>query len=309
MLKANRLMSCIAAGLLLFTTSAWAEDDINTNFKAWGQYIVQLLKKKNENEAILNYKPSLDPQRNESIEKKQSTSIAANVEQKTSKAQTIQEAQNKNSSVIKELKAAEFNIDEYKKNLYNKTQIQKNFDINSLFSNQLAYKSDEERQQALNYITFATGQIDPIVTLPKSALDPSRVAVRNYELKRHAYYAVLSAALDYLYKIYAEQVPQKDLGTHSGVFQGDASPAQVDKFLAEKRSSESQWYEDMAAASPATIQRETLYVLAEIRQELYKLRQEYKQSQAIMTVVAINQLQSKTKDELKQLYPAAANIR
>jgi hypothetical protein len=80
----------------------------------------------------------------------------------------------------------------------------------------------------------------------------------------------------------------------------DASPLQVKEYLATRRSTNPQWYDDMSKASPATVSRETLFVLAEIRQELFNIQQQNERMLATMSAMG-GQLNMTGKTNLKRL--------
>ncbi len=54
--------------------------------------------------------------------------------------------------------------------------------------------------------------------------------------------------------------------------QKDASPAEIADFAATRRANDPNWYNTMTAAPPATIERETLYVLVELQRQLLQIQ-------------------------------------
>jgi len=125
-----------------------------------------------------------------------------------------------------------------------------------------------------------TGNLSP-QQLTDALSQPTK---RNYLLALSNYVASQSIAINNLYRMYAQRVVQPGLGTQAGLIQltgknagqpiPNASQLQVERFLANKRVLNPQWYADMEKASPATLQREMLYVLAEMRNELFSKRME-----------------------------------
>src|SRR5690606_20968040 len=90
----------------------------------------------------------------------------------------------------------------------------------------------------------------------------------------------------------------------------NASPLQVEDYLAKKRIMNPNWYASIEAASPTTVLREMLYVMAEMRFELYQQRM---QNELVLATLSALQLQStstekadilKKRDEVRKLiYP------
>ena len=79
-----------------------------------------------------------------------------------------------------------------------------------------------------------------------------------------------------------ERTVQKSLGDQAGMTTlptdasgsspiHDASPLQVEQFIAQRRADTCTWYTKMNAASATDVSRETLFVLAEIEAELFQL--------------------------------------
>lgn len=66
-----------------------------------------------------------------------------------------------------------------------------------------------------------------------------------------------------------------------------ASPLQIENYMANHRINSSQWYQQMSAASPATVQRETLYVLAEIQSQLHQAHLDQERLLATMTAMQV----------------------
>lgn len=66
-----------------------------------------------------------------------------------------------------------------------------------------------------------------------------------------------------------------------------ASPLQIQNYTANHRLNNQQWYQKMNAASPATVQRETLYILAEIESQLQQSHLDHEQMLATLTALQI----------------------
>lgn len=151
---------------------------------------------------------------------------------------------------------------------------------------------------AQNFIAVVTnlgGQ--PLVTgtsgEQKDTLDKVNFA-RFVNLYR-GYAASESIALSNLEYLFAQRY--RDTTDHLGYKAGltkdpnskdaDASPLKVDHYLATKRLNP-QWYANMETSTPIQVQRETLYVLAEMRYELYQMRRDNERIIAALTALQLN---------------------
>jgi hypothetical protein len=130
--------------------------------------------------------------------------------------------------------------------------------------------------------------------------------VQNYLAELRSYAAAQSVGINNLYHLYAERIIQQGLGKTLNIHKAstvdatgkvvpgevipDVSPLQAEEYLAKRRVHDPAWYKDMeSATSPLTLARETLYVLAEIRLELFRLRMD---NERLLTTMATMQLQS-----------------
>ena len=109
--------------------------------------------------------------------------------------------------------------------------------------------------------------------------------------------AAQSVGASNLYQMMANRIIQPGLGTTVGLVdsQGqpiaDASNVQVQNYLATRRSQDKNWYAAMSAASPTTVARETLFVLAEIREQLFTLQKQNERMLATMSVMEMQNTQ------------------
>lgn len=131
----------------------------------------------------------------------------------------------------------------------------------------------------------------PIYSQTQISQFRSSTKVQNYLTALRSYTAAQSVSLSNLYHLYAERVIQEGLGKTLNVHKystvdeagkvvpgeviPDVSPLQAEEYLAKRRVYDPGWYKEMeSTTSPFTLARETLYVLAEIRLELFKNRME-----------------------------------
>jgi phage terminase small subunit len=189
-----------------------------------------------------------------------------------------------------------------------------NFDFDT-FLGTTAYTPLREIQ-AKNFIQLATGAYQPISDLTIEGLNADQMnklqnnaAYRAYQLAVRSYITSQSVGIDNLYHLLSERIIQPNLGKQAGLYNSkgqpinDASPLQVREYLATRRTGSPQWYEDMAKASPATVSRESLFVLAEMRQELFTLQQQNERLLAALLLMGA-QLNSSGKSQIQNLQQA-----
>lgn len=153
-----------------------------------------------------------------------------------------------------------------------------------------------------NYIQFVSGNYQPVSTISltdaEPKLKPEQIQqiensndYRKYRAAIRAYVAAQSVGMSNLYQLMAERIPQQDLGAAAGMPTRDVSQLQLNQYLASRRNQNPDWYKQMATASPATVQRETLFVLAEIRQQLFTMQQ---QNERLLATISVMQMQQNT---------------
>lgn len=71
----------------------------------------------------------------------------------------------------------------------------------------------------------------------------------------------------------------------------DASQLQVDKYLIDKRLNNPEWYLKMNTATPIALQRETLFVLAEMQRQIYELRMVNERMLATLSTMQMSMIQ------------------
>ncbi len=205
------------------------------------------------------------------------------------------------------------------KNSKNKLlQGNENFNFQSLIVPNL-YETPEQQNNALNYIRFVSGYGTPLSSInlgsyPESQLSTAQKitiqtsgAYQAFLVQRRQLVAQQSAMLTNLYAIYARRLPIQSLNpgdvalgtlqpnTTTNVNNQNAnkhpSAEQIQAFTATWRTANQalapQWFTQMGVASPANVQREQLFVLAEIEALLYRLHQD---NERMIALLAINQV-------------------
>lgn len=97
-----------------------------------------------------------------------------------------------------------------------------------------------------------------------------------YQLAARTSAAQRSVAVNNFQHMIAERTMVKGLGKSANLINSkgkainDASPLQVEKYIATHRVNNPSWFANVQSASPAAVQRETLVVLAEIEAQNYQ---------------------------------------
>ncbi len=209
--------------------------------------------------------------------------------------------------------------------------------------NESYFKSSNSNNPPLDYLKYVTNYYSPTPKIDFSALTTSggknsqlnqafqQSNVLEYLYKIRRLEAVSSVGISNLYYLYSERVPQKtkdllknipdeDLKNLPSNLQKYASPLALQKWIATHRlSSESSgsngsdssvtpWVQSIENATPATLQREMVYLLAEIQQQLFKQRMI---NERILATLSVQQLQSSSamNFELSQLQSSICNTK
>lgn len=155
------------------------------------------------------------------------------------------------------------------------------------------YPDDTTKNNAINYVNtlaglgtnFSQGYNEKTLKKLLAANDPSGLA---YLAKMGSYAAAQSVGLSTLYDMIASRTVQPTIKNLNIVDkQGNKvqSAAQLEQYMAERRALSPEWYNTMAAASPATVSRETLYLLAEMRLQQYRQQVQQERLLAIMAAM------------------------
>lgn len=178
------------------------------------------------------------------------------------------------------------------------------FDLSTLIG-PLSYSDDTEKQKAFDYIQFLTSIADPVSDINLSSLSPAKLekldnsaAGKIWKRYTRGLIASKSIALDNLYHLYAERVKVPDLGELAGMTTDqdkknvDASPLQVQHYLATRRVDNPEWYNDMTKAAPPTVNREQLATMAEMTRQLYQLHQDNERIITLLSVITLQNIQT-----------------
>lgn len=143
---------------------------------------------------------------------------------------------------------------------------------------------------------------------------------RKYKMDYRSAIVARSMILNTLLRIYQERVPLTPNGKSQAALDYDAATWRIDPqqriLPSDKPNVQTKltYYEKMQTASPSIISRETLFLLAEIRYELYQLRQQNQQMVALQSLLGLQMAQmgktggdSQTKQIAKLIYCKAVN--
>lgn len=96
-------------------------------------------------------------------------------------------------------------------------------------------------------------------------------AYQTFQYTLHTLLAIRSMSINTLNQLIAERTPMLGLGAAAGLPANQpASPLQVEAYQANHRIQNPNWYAHIKLETPATLQRETLVVLAEIEHQNYE---------------------------------------
>lgn len=191
-------------------------------------------------------------------------------------------------------------------------------DFGALFSNN-SY-SPSQQHNAKEYVKYAaesTTNFASGLDLKALANQPRLVSqlvnsdsYAEYQYKVRTLLAIRSILINSLNHLIAERTPMKGLGAAAGLAANTpASPLQVEAFRANRRAEnlltaqqkqlpkdqQPNWYTTVENASPATVQRETLIVLAEIEQQNYQAHLDRERILAAITALGLQNNMTKTK--------------
>lgn len=177
-------------------------------------------------------------------------------------------------------------------------------------------KETTERDNATNFILFSSGMVTPPQILDLTRFNQTQLSgilnnalVQQYLVSLRSLVSQKSVGLDNLYHIYAERIPvstQKlvqSVPEISGTkLYPAASPLSVDQYMATRRFSDPNWQTMIQKkATPAELMRQELYLLREIRYELYESRL---QNERVLATLSVMELQNTSAQQifLQQLY-------
>jgi len=188
------------------------------------------------------------------------------------------------------------------------------YDYNSLVG-PVVYK--DKGQAALNFIQFAAGlaqtpealDFDAKVKDTLGSKTPEKAL--DYIIALRSYAAAQSVGVTNLLALYEERQAKDGLGEglgkkdSAGRPDNKASQLEVDEYSAKRRVMDKHWHTSMEKASPATVQREILYVLSEMRLEMFKTRMELER---LTSATSVMQLQNNDTNAQSSIEPTKRRL-
>ncbi len=169
------------------------------------------------------------------------------------------------------------------------------FNFASLFA-PTVYSTTAQLQAANEYVKYATQNTQNLTTgvdFSQLASNPKALfalknspAYQEYAYNFRTLLAMRSMEVNALQSLVAERTPMPGLGAAAGLTTNAASPLQVDQYIANHRVQNPTWYQSIQTASPATVQRKTLVILAEIEHQNYEAQ--LQREQLIAQLAALN---------------------
>jgi len=199
-----------------------------------------------------------------------------------------------------------------------------NFDLNSLINPSIY---TDNGQAADNFIRFASGMATPISVLALNKNnDPdgitSKAGYPLYMATLRSYAAMQAIGVGNLYHIYAERMPLNQSGNDPALIDPalrglgygaiaqlpansptfpSASEIEIDQHSATRRLSDPSWRAGVQSATPMVLMREQLYLMAEIRYEMYKNRLELERLLATISAIQLQSLNGTVQQHLTQM--------
>lgn len=142
-----------------------------------------------------------------------------------------------------------------------------------------AAQSTQNMAQSIDFSSLASSAEKLNVVLNSAPYQSYMMNIRNL-------LALRSMAVQALNQLIAERTPIAGLGKMAGLASDAASPLQVEAYMANHRIQDPNWYESVQKASPATLQRKTLVILAEIEHQNYEAQ--LQREQLLAQLAAMN---------------------
>ena len=175
----------------------------------------------------------------------------------------------------------------------------KPFNIGTILDNNAL--TDKDNQYAGAFLQFVSGNAVPLNIYPTRFLpqDPKQrtIAMKKYLATLGTYQALESVGVNNMARLVAERQVQPGLGEKAGVVRfnakgkkeklTDASPLQVEKFSAERRVVDPDWYAQMQKTTTPGLMREMLYMEAERRRMDMLILEELKRITTTLSAIEL----------------------
>ncbi|MBA2654534.1 MAG: hypothetical protein H0U71_05660 [Gammaproteobacteria bacterium] len=179
-----------------------------------------------------------------------------------------------------------------------------NFNFTSLIG-PLSYSDQNSQNIALNFIHFMSGYATPVSTFNLNSFPESQLSSKqkldiqnsanyqSFQVQRRQVLAQQSVILNNLYWMYQRRLPISTIQAgDTGLGVANPSVAQIENYNATWRASSPTWYTQMSTASETNVQREMLFVLAELQAQVHRLHQDNERMIALMTINQLSNIQA-----------------
>ncbi|MCX7120940.1 MAG: hypothetical protein NTZ67_04095 [Gammaproteobacteria bacterium] len=168
--------------------------------------------------------------------------------------------------------------------------------INAMNFVKYAAQSTKNLTSGVNFSGFADKAT--IQNLPKMI---NSQAYQKYMFTVRSLLALRSISINTLNQLIAERTPMPGLAAAAGLTgTAEASPLQVESYQANHRVSDPKWYTKIKNDSPATVQRETLIVLAEMEQQNFQAHLDSERLLSAITALNLSTSSSEMDTGLKK---------
>ncbi len=174
-----------------------------------------------------------------------------------------------------------------------------------------------DKNNAEQAVVFLSDYTNPLGSIDLSTLTADQLKTvqtsvdgQQYLTHRRGKAAIRSLILSNFYSMLMARTPVKNLGLDAGLpgssstagangapataGSPDASPLQVERYIATRRVDDADWYTAMNKAPEIVVARETLFVLAEMEKQLFQIQQQNERILATLTATAVINLSSST---------------
>lgn len=170
----------------------------------------------------------------------------------------------------------------------------------------------EVRNKAERFVAFASDYAGPLGPIDLEELNKktelaNEEPARKYKVRVYTNAAIRSLWLRNLYDSLNMRVPIAGLAQQSGMSDtqnASASLAEVERYIASRRIKNPDWYKTINEAPSIAVQREAVFILAELQWQLYQLHQDNEKMLQTMTAIGVMNLRtsgsvSTDQDEIK----------
>lgn len=177
------------------------------------------------------------------------------------------------------------------------------FTMNTLLGNSVL--TTDQVTAAQSYIQFLAGTGNPVQTLPANTAAAATGPVKAFLSTLGSYVATQSAGMSVLYKALAVRSVEPGLGPTANL-PDNISPLKLQETMVTTPLSQT-WYDSMNKANPADIQKQTLFLLANMQNLMYQNGLQLEQLNVTLATLQLQMLEGLTRQNLQTARAAAMN--